>query len=120
MLSILVFLMGCRKEDEKSDYKVSGILISDGKPLDNALVDINGLEQYKATTNAKGYFLIEHVPAGSHSLNNPLSPFKILDDTGWLYFSKTFTSDSESNAVFYITSQVEKVSIDNLEIKITE
>lgn len=50
----------------------------------------------------------------------PLSPFKILDDTGWLYFSKTFTSDSESNAVFHITGQVENIWIDRLEIRITE
>ena len=50
----------------------------------------------------------------------PGTASKILDDTGWLYFSEVFTSDSESNAVFHITTQVENVWIDNLKIKITE
>lgn len=50
----------------------------------------------------------------------PNSPFKILDDTGWLYFSLSFTSDSNSKAVFYLSSEVEKVWIDNLELKVAE
>ncbi len=65
----LIFLIGCQKDEEKTDFKVSGILKSDGKPLANATVDIDGLEQYKTITNSEGYFLIENVPEGSHSLN---------------------------------------------------
>lgn len=73
LLSILTTLTGCQKEEEKSDFKVSGILKSNGKPLENASVDIDGLEQYKTTTNAEGYFLIENVPTGNHSLNSKKS-----------------------------------------------
>jgi hypothetical protein len=47
-----------------------------------------------------------------------LSPFKILDDTGWVYYSTTFYSDSDKDAVFYLGSQLETVRIDNLEIKV--
>jgi hypothetical protein len=69
ILFVFFILIGCQKDDTKSDYEVSGILKSAGKPLDNASVDIDGLEQYKTTTNSEGYFLIENVPAGNHSLN---------------------------------------------------
>ena len=37
-----------------------------------------------------------------------------------MFFSKTFTSDSDNNAVFHIKTQMEKVWIDNFKIKITE
>ncbi len=50
----------------------------------------------------------------------PQSPFGIINDSGWMLFSKDFTSDSDNNAVFHIKTQMEKVWIDKLEIKITE
>ena len=37
-----------------------------------------------------------------------------------MFYSKNFTSDSENNTIFYIKTQMDKVWIDNLEIKITE
>jgi len=73
ILFSLAILIGCQKDEEKTDFKVSGILKSDGKPLANATVDIDGLEQYKTTSNSEGYFVIENVPAGSHSLNTKKS-----------------------------------------------
>jgi hypothetical protein len=50
----------------------------------------------------------------------PLSPFKILDDTGWVYYSSTFYSDNDNDAIFYLGSQLESVRIDNLEIKVVQ
>ena len=50
----------------------------------------------------------------------PLSPFKYLDDTGWQFFSLTFTADSETNASFYMTTEQEKVWVDELKLKVTE
>lgn len=69
----LTILSGCQKDKTTSDYKVSGILKSNGEPLANATVDIDGLEQYKTTSNSEGYFLIKNIPAGSHSLNTKKS-----------------------------------------------
>lgn len=72
-LTLLVFffaiLVGCQKDEEKIDFKVSGILKSDGKPLENASINIDGLEQYKTTSNSEGYFVIENIPKGRHTLN---------------------------------------------------
>ena len=73
ILFSLTILIGCQKDVEKTNFKVSGILKSDGKPLANATVDIDGLEQYKTTSNSEGYFVIENVPAGGHSLNTKKS-----------------------------------------------
>lgn len=72
-LCMLMLFAGCSKEDEKGDFKVSGMLESEGKPLESVLVNIDGLEQFKSTTNSEGYFSIENVPAGSHSLNTKKS-----------------------------------------------
>jgi len=77
VLSLL--MSGCKKEtdtdpgDNKTDFTVSGILKTNGKPIENAIVDIDGLEQYKVTTNSEGYFLIEDVFAGNHTLNTKQS-----------------------------------------------
>lgn len=249
ILGIMILFSGCKKE-ESSDFSVSGKLIINGAPIKNATVDIDGLEQYKTTTNSEVYFrvfvlneygqlggsniisvasinknllaggefensndlsywdltgdigidntdfhsgigsallsstidtvtnvisgTIERWPVTENEMsigidletdrdytisfwyklsgfgymmypfnfyyyqNNqekinttiydynwagtwiPLSPFKVLEDTGWLFFSKTFNSDSDANAVFHITSQVENVWIDELKIKIVE
>ncbi len=50
----------------------------------------------------------------------PRSPFGMVHDMDWAYYSKSFTSDSDNIAVFTIETQVDKVWIDNLEIKVTE
>lgn len=50
----------------------------------------------------------------------PQSPFGIINDMEWMFYNRTFTSDSDNNAVFYIKTQMDKVWIDNLEIKIKE
>ena len=73
ILAILIFLLGCQEEELKTDFNVSGYLKSDGKPLVNASVDIDGLEQYKTSTNTDGYFIIENIPAGTYSLNTKMS-----------------------------------------------
>ncbi len=65
----LIILIGCQKDEEKNGFNVSGTLQSNGKPLGNVSVNIDGLEQYKTTSNSEGYFIIENVPTGSHSLN---------------------------------------------------
>ena len=69
ILCFLVILIGCKKDEEINDYKISGILKTNGEPLENVTVDIDGLEQYKTTTNSEGYFVIDNVSEGSHSLN---------------------------------------------------
>lgn len=74
--SLIVILWGC----EKTDFNVSGILKSDGKVLENASVNIDGLEQYKTTTGSDGYFSIKNVYTGSHVLNT----YKSSDDDSYI------------------------------------
>lgn len=50
----------------------------------------------------------------------PNGPFKILDDTGWLFYSKTFISTSDSPARFYIGGKIESLMLDNIELRILE
>jgi len=66
ILATILFLISCEKN---TNYSIEGILLSDGIPLKNAIVDIDGLEQYKTSTNSDGYFTIQDVSKGTHSLN---------------------------------------------------
>lgn len=66
---VLISIFACQKDAQKTDFKVSGTLKTGENPIANAIVDIDGLEQYKTTTNSEGYFEITNISAGKHSLN---------------------------------------------------
>jgi hypothetical protein len=68
IIATLVFLTGCAKE-ERTNFNVSGYLISKGDVMGNAEVDIDGLEQYKTKSDSEGYFSITGVSTGNHQLN---------------------------------------------------
>jgi hypothetical protein len=73
-------LTGCQNEENRSAYNVSGKLTSEGKLLEDASVDIDGLEQYKTETNTEGFFLIKQVTIGAHDLNT----YKRLEDGSFI------------------------------------
>ncbi len=50
----------------------------------------------------------------------PDGPFKILDDTGWLNYTKTLVPTNNSPAIFNIGGQIENIKLDNLSIKVKE
>ncbi|MCF8373250.1 MAG: hypothetical protein K9H64_16645 [Bacteroidales bacterium] len=93
ILGILILFSGCKKEDS-SDFSVSGNLIINGTPIKNATVDIDGLEQYKTTTNSEGYFIIEKVYVGAHELNT-----KRAYENG-SFIQKSYDIELQSNLYF--------------------
>ena len=98
-LIMLISIIGCNKEEVvESDFKVSGFLKSDGKPLVNASVNINGLEQFKTITNSEGYFEVKNVSAGTHSLNTK----KTMDDGSFIqkdYVIEVHNKDLQINSL---------------------
>ena len=50
----------------------------------------------------------------------PLGPFKALDDTGWMFYSKVFVPDDDSPARFHIGCEIEIVYFDDLRLKLKE
>ena len=89
--TIIIFLigilfLGCDKDD-KSGFSVSGKLQTNGMPAANVIVTIDGLMQYKTTTDSEGKFLINNISAGDHSIDAKRS----YDSGG--YIQKSFDID---------------------------
>ncbi len=62
---ILLVVGSCKENDE---FTVSGIITSQGKPVENVSVLIDGFVNWSATTDANGKFAISDVTPGSHLL----------------------------------------------------
>lgn len=71
VLCCFLLIGSCNKEDspESSVFNISGRLLVNSIPTKNVTVNIDELEQYKATTDEKGHFVIENVTKGEHILN---------------------------------------------------
>ncbi len=81
---LIIIMFSCSKY---KNYNVSGKLLSDGIPVENAIVTIDGLEQYKTTSSSDGFFIIENVSNGLHKLNVE----KFYTDS--LFIKKSFDLD---------------------------
>jgi hypothetical protein len=66
-LSAMLFA-GCQKEEKSTIFSVSGYLKMNDMPVSGATLIIDELEQYKATSDANGYFHIDNVSQGIHKL----------------------------------------------------
>ena len=71
LLLSVILASACKKDKEENNdlFTISGYILSDGEPMGDAEVNVDMLEQYKATTNDEGYFSIDNVSPGKHTLN---------------------------------------------------
>lgn len=66
---LCLMLIGCNRDDDAdSNYTVSGYCTSNGLPVENVKVDLDGLVQYQTFSNSEGYFEINNVSGGLHDL----------------------------------------------------
>jgi len=68
---ILSVIFSCKKNntDPTKSYSVSGKIISDSKPIENATVSLNDKINFTTQSNSEGDFIINDVPEGEYTLN---------------------------------------------------
>lgn len=73
VIAAAIFSTACKKESKSESedelYTVSGYVYTDGKPVSGVKVNIDNLEQYKTSTDEKGYFSIQKVSKRTGNLN---------------------------------------------------
>ncbi len=115
-LSLLIFAISltcCDSEKEVATgtLTVSGVLTNGTVPVANATVDIDDLVQYQVRSDVNGFFEIENVSSGSHTLN-----YEISSDNG--AFSKV-TDPLEINGNLFLDSLMlpDPVMLNNPEVQ---
>ena len=70
-LIIICTIISCQEtptENNDSLYMVSGYVYSGSNPVQNAKVSIDNAVNYSSESNSEGFFTINDVPKGEHTL----------------------------------------------------
>ena len=100
-LAVLVAAPSDARAQEAASGRVQGLVLdTTGQPLPGVLVEVEtGVQPLSARTSADGRYLVEAVPAGTHTVRFSLSSFVTLQRRNVVVTTGAATTADETNAI---------------------